>query len=96
MRAELNESFVDAVHPGMRADVTTDSDSDHAHWSAHVRRVGEVYGHATLETDPQVRANARTVECVLTFDQPQNLRIGQRVIVRFAPAAAAPALVPKG
>ena len=69
----------------------------------HVLRVGQVYGPATLENDPQVRANARTVECVLAFDQPgpdegradqiRNLRIGQRVLVRFGTAkAAAPAV----
>jgi len=38
-----------------------------------------------------VRANSRTVECVLAFDQPdadqtRKLRIGQRVLVRFAAA----------
>ena len=83
VRAELNESFVGAIKPGMHADVVADNSGSDAHWSAHVLRIGQVYGPATLENDPQVRANARTVECVLAFDQPQNLRIGQRVIVRF-------------
>ena len=92
VRAELNESFVGMVTPGMHAEVSANTDGGDAHWSAHVLRIGKVYGPATLENDPQVRANARTVECVLAFDQPQNLRIGQRVIVRFdarAPASAA-------
>ncbi len=98
VRAELNESFVGTVHPGMPADVVANGDADSAHWSAHVLRIGQVYGPATLENDPQVRANARTVECVLAFDQPdsdqiRNLRIGQRVLVRFgAPKAATPAV----
>lgn len=84
VRAELNESFVDAVQPGMRADVVSNDASENRHWAAHVLRIGQVYGPATLENDPQIRANARTVECVLAFDQPQpQLRIGQRVIVRF-------------
>ena len=83
VRAELNESFVGAIHPGMHASVSANDDTYNIQWSAHVLRVGQVYGPATLENDPQVRANARTVECVLAFDQPQNLRIGQRVIVRF-------------
>lgn len=96
VRAELNESFVAAVHPGMRAEVVANDDpSSQAHWSAHVLRIGQVYGPSTLENDAQVRANARTVECVLAFDQPdadptRELRIGQRVTVRFkadAPAA---------
>lgn len=86
VRAELNESFVTAVKPGMRAEVVANDDAENGHWSAHVLRVGQVYGPATLENDPQIRANARTVECVLAFDQPeQQLRIGQRVIVRFLP-----------
>jgi len=56
-----------------------------------VLRIGSVYGPAMLENDPQVRANSRTVECVLAFDQPdsaqtRSLRIGQRVLVRFATA----------
>ena len=94
VRAELNESFVGAIHPGMHAEVVADNSASGVHWSAHVLRIGQVYGPSTLENDPQVRANARTVECVLGFDQPQNLRIGQRVIVRFdgkpAPVGAAP------
>lgn len=97
VRAELNDSFVGVIRPGMPAEVVADSDGGHAHWSAHVLRVGEVYGPATLENDPQVRANARTVECVLAFDQPdqtRDLRIGQRVMVRFGHAAA-PAAAPK-
>jgi hypothetical protein len=50
-----------------------------------------------LENDPQVRANARTVECVLAFDQPQTLRIGQLVMVRFGtrPASATAKAAPK-
>ncbi|OOG65018.1 secretion protein HlyD [Rhodanobacter sp. B04] len=101
VRAELNESFVGVIQPGMHAEVTADSGRGNAQWSAHVLRIGNVYGPATLENDPQVRANARTVECVLAFDQPgsdqshpdqtRDLRIGQRVIVRFgAPSTAAP------
>jgi RND family efflux transporter MFP subunit len=89
VRAELNESFVGVIKPGMHAEVSANSDSANDRWSAHVLRIGNVYGPATLENDPQVRANSRTVECVLAFDQPENLRIGQRVLVRFAPTDAA-------
>ncbi|MDW2980785.1 MAG: biotin/lipoyl-binding protein [Rhodanobacter sp.] len=91
VRAELNDSFAAAVRPGMPAEVVAESGGDHARWSAHVLRIGQVYGPATLENDPQIRANARTVECVLAFDQPQDLRIGQRVMVRFGHTAAATA-----
>ena len=91
VRAELNESFVGMVKPGMHAEVSANSGSPGTHWSAHVLRIGKVYGPATLDSDPQVRANARTVECVLAFDQPSNLRIGQRVTVRFDSIHAKPA-----
>lgn len=98
VRAELNESFVGVIQPGMHAEVVADGGSGNTQWSAHVLRIGNVYGPATLENDPQIRANARTVECVLAFDQPdsdqtRDLRIGQRVIVRFG-TASAPAPTP--
>jgi len=91
VRAELNDSFAAAVRPGMPAEVVAEGGTQ-ARWKAHVLRIGQVYGPATLENDPQIRANARTVECVLTFDQPDTdqtgeLRIGQRVTVRFGAAA---------
>lgn len=89
VRAELNESYVSAITPGMHAEVLANNGSAAAHWSAHVLRIGEIYGADTLDNDPQVRANARTVECVLGFDQPQQLRIGQRVLVRFSASAPA-------
>ncbi|HET6553179.1 MAG TPA: HlyD family efflux transporter periplasmic adaptor subunit [Dyella sp.] len=91
VRAELNESFVGAVKDGMHATIIDDSGSGAPALSAHVQRIGTVFGPSALEEDPLVRANTRTVECVLAFDQPPpaSLRIGQRVIVQFAPQAAA-------
>jgi multidrug resistance efflux pump len=85
VRAELNESFVGVVHDGMAAEVDDDSGSGMAPMKAHVLRIGNVFGASTLEDDPQVRANTRTVECVLAFDQAPAtpLRIGQRVVVKF-------------
>ncbi|GLQ95949.1 efflux RND transporter periplasmic adaptor subunit [Dyella mobilis] len=89
VRAELNESFVRIVHQGMDAEVDDDSGSGMAPLKAHVLRVGNVFGVSTLEDDPQVRANSRTVECVLAFDQqPATLRIGQRVLVKFGTQAS--------
>ena len=101
VRAELNESFVGVIKPGMHAEVSASNNAANAQWSAHVLRIGQVYGPATLENDPQVRANARTVECVLAFDQPnsnqtRDLRIGQRVMVRFGATPAPAAAPPKG
>jgi len=85
VRAELNESFVGVVHDGMAAEVDDDSGSGMAPMKAHVLRIGNVFGASTLEDDPQVRANTRTVECVLALDQQPAtpLRIGQRVVVTF-------------
>lgn len=94
VRAELNESFVSAVHEGMQAQVIDDSGSGVPPLRAHVQRIGAVFGPSALEEDPLIRANTRTVECVLAFDEPPppSLRIGQRVIVQFGDkAAAAPA-----
>jgi multidrug resistance efflux pump len=91
VRAELNESFVSAVHEGMPAQVVDDSGSGAPTLSAHVQRIGTVFGPSALEEDPLIRANTRTVECVLAFDQPPpaSLRIGQRVIVQFTASNAA-------
>ncbi|RDS85487.1 efflux RND transporter periplasmic adaptor subunit [Dyella psychrodurans] len=90
VRAELNESFVSVVHDGMQAEVDDDSGAGMPPLQAHVLRIGDVFGASTLEDDPQVRANTRTVECVLAFDQQPSasLRIGQRVVVKFAPQSS--------
>lgn len=90
VRAELNESFVGAVHEGMRAQVVDDSGSGAPTLTARVQRVGTVFGPSALEEDPLIRANTRTVQCVLVFDQPPpaSLRIGQRVIVHFVSDAS--------
>lgn len=83
VRADLSEAYVDAVRPGMPALVSADATPDAKPWHAHVLRLGTVVGPSTLEDDPQLRANSRTVECVLAFDTAQTLRVGQRVMVRF-------------
>ncbi|MHA6204304.1 efflux RND transporter periplasmic adaptor subunit [Dyella soli] len=93
VRAELNESFVGAVHEGMQAQIVDDSGSGVPTLTAHVKRIGTVFGPSALEEDPLIRANTRTVECVLAFDQPPpaSLRIGQRVIVQFVSGSGQPA-----
>jgi multidrug resistance efflux pump len=96
VRAELNESFAGAVKVGMPAEVSADGDDHAKAWPAHVLRIGAVVGPSTLDDDPQQRANTRTVTCVLAFDQPQALRIGQRVLVRFGTPAATPTGTAKG
>lgn len=91
VRAEVNNSFADSLKVGMSARVSLDDHPDGRALDARVTRIGQVVGPSKLDTDPLQRANDRTVVCVLAFDQPQTLRIGQRVLVRFASAAPAQA-----
>ncbi|SDX98395.1 HlyD family efflux transporter periplasmic adaptor subunit [Lysobacter enzymogenes] len=88
VRAELNAAFLDNVHPGMRAQILDDGDTQRVLGAARVLRLSPAFGPSTLEDDPDVRANERTVECVLALDKAGGLRIGQRVLVRFLSAAA--------
>lgn len=81
VRAELNEAYVDLIKPGMQAEVVRDSDQGAA-VPARVLRVGDVFGPSRLTDDPVERAGAHDVECVLQLDGT-DLRIGQRVLVRF-------------
>lgn len=83
VRAELNEMYVGALQPGMAATVVLDEDQTSPGIPAHVTRVGVVFGPSKLGDDPALLDNARTVECILTFDKPQTLRVGQRVLVRY-------------
>ncbi|MBB3225688.1 multidrug resistance efflux pump [Luteibacter sp. Sphag1AF] len=86
VRAELSEAYVNDVTVGMKAQVTIDSDAGAKPLQATVVRVGSVVGAGTLEDDAQARATSRSVDCVLSIESPQELRIGQRVLVRFAKA----------
>lgn len=81
VRAELGETFVDAVRPGLRAEVIADSNPGTS-LSAHVLRIGQVFGAAGRSDDPQQSPDARVVECVLALDNG-SLRIGQQVLVRI-------------
>ncbi|HEY9132330.1 MAG TPA: HlyD family efflux transporter periplasmic adaptor subunit, partial [Dyella sp.] len=49
VRAEVNESFVGAIRDGMHADVLDDSGNGNAPLSAHVLRIGTVFGASALE-----------------------------------------------
>ncbi|MES1936369.1 hemolysin D [Salinisphaera hydrothermalis C27AD] len=83
VRAELNQEYVGAVHKGMSAQVLLDDAGQTSLGRAHVVRVGDVFRKPTLDTDPGQDAGVRTVLCVLAFDHPAHLRIGQRVVVRI-------------
>lgn len=82
IRAELNQEYVAAVRPGMQAQVVLDNGNQQILGTAHVVRVGDVFHQPSLENNPALNAGTRTVLCVLRFDKPTELRIGQLVLVR--------------
>ena len=81
VRAELNESYIDQVQPGMRAEVVLDAGSGRT-WPAHVLRLGLVYGPTRLGPQHDQPADAHDVDCVLALDAA-GLHVGQRVLVKF-------------
>jgi multidrug resistance efflux pump len=82
VRAELNETYIGLVSPGMTAQVSAEDDNKQV-WNAKVSRISAIVTSSQLEDDPQRRSAARTVECVLSLDPASDLRVGQRVLVRF-------------
>lgn len=81
VRAELNEGFVAKVSVGMRAQVYSQAASDKT-YSATVTRIGDVFGPSKLSEDTQEPTDTRDVECILELAN-SDLRVGQRVLVRF-------------
>ncbi len=81
VRAELNEAYVNAIHPGMQAQITLDTDHDKL-YPAHVLRVGLVFGATQLGPRNDQPRNVRDVDCILLLDA-RGLRVGQRVLVKF-------------
>lgn len=81
VRAEIEERFVDAVRPGMAAQIVPQADETRV-FSGKVLRVGRIFGQPEPTDDPTAKADIRTVECVLSIDQ-QTLRVGQRVLIRI-------------
>lgn len=87
VRAELNEGFIAKVTVGTRAEVYSESDSQRIS-SAHVTRIGEVFGPSRLAETGTDATDTRDVECILAFDNDGGntaLKVGQRVQVRFLP-----------
>jgi len=84
IRAELDESFAERVSPGMHATVTREFQSG-ASFEAEVLRIADVLAGPALVDDAAVRADARVVSVILNLPPGANLRLGQRVLVRFKP-----------
>jgi multidrug efflux pump subunit AcrA (membrane-fusion protein) len=83
VRAELNERFIDRVSTGMKADIVLETDGPAAPLQAHVMRLGEVFSASHLDDDSGLQTNTRVVDCLLSFDKPPALRVGQNVRVNF-------------
>lgn len=84
VRAELDEAFADRVQPGMPATVVREF-NEHKTYKAKVLRISEVFGSAALNDEPGGRADARVLSVVLQVEPTEDLRLGQRVLVRFGP-----------
>lgn len=83
VRAEINETYLAAVHVGMRASVVPDIDANAAPLpTARVVRVSPLYGNARLQEDSQ-RGPVRVVECLLEFEKAPQARVGENVRVSF-------------
>ena len=84
VRAELDEAFADRVRPGTRATITPEFQSGKS-YAGHVLRIADLLSTGSLEEDTTSKADARVVSVVLVLDGVDDLRIGQRVLVRFTP-----------
>ncbi|MFM9914527.1 MAG: HlyD family secretion protein [Rhizobacter sp.] len=89
VRADLNESLIARVKAGMRAEVVSVAEGGAVN-GAHVLSIGDVFGppRSVDTAESEVIIDARVVECLLQLDNSE-LRVGQRVLVRFLPADAA-------
>ncbi|MBS0383675.1 MAG: HlyD family efflux transporter periplasmic adaptor subunit [Proteobacteria bacterium] len=87
VRAQIDVDAAGAIRPGMQAEVVRDSGSGPV-YQATVTWVGQVLQPAGLTQDPLEKALANDVDCTLELAPAKAgeapLRIGQRVLVRFA------------
>lgn len=84
VRAELDESFADRVRPGAAATVTPEFQPGRT-YRARVLRIADVLTGAAIAEDATAKADTRVVSVLLTLDGTTDLKIGQRVLVRFTP-----------
>ena len=54
-------------------------------YAAQVLRVSDLLAGPSLPDEPTAKADARVVSVVLTLTAAQDLRLGERVLVRFTP-----------
>jgi RND family efflux transporter MFP subunit len=82
VRAELDEAFAGRVRSGMHAVVTRQFQPGAA-YAAQVLRVSDLLAGPSMPDDPTAKADTRVVSVVLTLTGAQDLRLGERVLVRF-------------
>lgn len=82
VRAELDEAFAGRVRPGMHAVVTRQFQPGAA-YAAQVLRVSDLLAGPSMSDDPTAKADTRVISVVLTLAGAQDLRLGERVLVRF-------------
>ncbi|HTR00484.1 MAG TPA: HlyD family efflux transporter periplasmic adaptor subunit [Candidatus Acidoferrum sp.] len=80
VRAEVNEGFIGRLHTGAKASISLESAPEAKPLAAHVVRLGKLV-ESSAGSDAQPAG--RIVEAILEFDQPQNVLVGQNVMVRF-------------
>lgn len=81
VRAELEQDYVDRVHPGMDAEVIDEVAPDKV-YPATVRRLGDMFTRRNGDVTGNERQDVRVLDCLLTL-KSSDVRIGQRVLVRF-------------
>ncbi len=89
VRAEIEDIFVDKVHPGQLAEVILENNEQKT-YQAKVLRLSEVFGPSVQNaSDPTAKQDTRVIECVLSLDAPK-IKLGQRVMVKIYPQGIVP------
>ncbi|MDB5452761.1 MAG: HlyD family efflux transporter periplasmic adaptor subunit, partial [Caulobacteraceae bacterium] len=84
VRAELDEAFADRVKPGMTAAVSREFQPG-VSYRAQILRVSNILAAPALADDMTPKADSRVVTVTLVLPDGTDLRIGQKVLVRFSP-----------
>jgi multidrug resistance efflux pump len=84
IRAELDEAFAGRVRPGMRAVVSRQFQAGPT-YPALVLRISDLLSGPSMPDEPTARADTRVVSVVRALPGAPNLRLGERVLVRFNP-----------
>ncbi len=83
VRAELDEAFADRVTPSSKAEITRAFQPGET-WRGRIVRVSDVLANPVQLEEPSAHADARVTVVILALPPGANLRLGQRVLVRFS------------